>query len=370
MMGLVHKVGAGGALLVAVVAAYLLAWPVPAEPVAWESPSPPRSTGLFAPNRRLTGMRSIPLGSQHGPEHIALGPDGKLYAALAGGNLARMAPDGAGLEVFASTGGRVLGFDFDAEGRLIAADALKGLFAITPDRRVTLLTDRVGPGDPISYADGIAVAPDGIVYFTDASTRFPPSRYGGTLEASVLEIMEQSASGRVLAYDPKTQHTRVVARGFSLANGVAVSTDGHTLFVAETGRYRIWKIDGRATNVDASSGSSQATILIDNLPGYPDNVTRGREGRIWVGLFKPRNPKADSLASKPFTRKLLLRLPRAWWPVPESYGHVFAMDERGHVVDDLQDPTDAYPGTTGATETADRIYFHSLHAPVIGWLPR
>lgn len=370
MKRLLHRVAVGGAVVLAAVAAYLTAWPVAAEPVAWKPPSPPPSTGLFAPNTRLAGLRTISLGSQHGPEHIALGPDGKLYAALSGGTIARMQPDGSQQETFASTGGRVLGFDFDAEGRLIAADALQGLFAITPDRRVTLLTDRVAENDPISYADGIAVAPDGIVYFTDASTRFPPSRYGGTLEASVLEIMEQSASGRVLAYDPKTKQTRVVARGFSLANGVAVSTDGHTLFVAETGRYRIWKIDGRATNVDANSGSPQATILIDNLPGYPDNVMRGREGRIWVGLFKPRNPKADGLAEKPFTRKLLLRLPRAWWPIPESYGHVFAMDEAGHVVDDLQDPTGTYPETTGATETADRLYLHSLHAPVIGWLPR
>ena len=59
------------------------------------------------------------------------------------GNLIRMEPDGGKQEVFANTGGRVLGFDFDAQGRMIAADAMKGLLAITSDRRVTVLTDRV-----------------------------------------------------------------------------------------------------------------------------------------------------------------------------------------------------------------------------------
>ena len=71
------------------------------------------------------------LGNEVGPEHIAIGPDGKLYAAMTSGNLLRMEPDGGKQEVFANTGGRVLGFDFDARGRMIAADAIKGLLAIT-----------------------------------------------------------------------------------------------------------------------------------------------------------------------------------------------------------------------------------------------
>ena len=94
------------------------------------------------------------------------------------GNLLRMEPDGGKQEVFANTGGRVLGFDFDAQGRMIAADAMKGLLAITADRRVTVLADRVSPNDPIRYANSVVVAPDGTIYFTDASTRFSPARMG------------------------------------------------------------------------------------------------------------------------------------------------------------------------------------------------
>jgi hypothetical protein len=65
-----------------------------------------------------------------------------------------------------------------------------------------------------------------------------------------------------------------------------------------------------------------------------------------------------------------LRLPRAWLPLGKPYGHVFAIDEDGHVTEDLQDATGAYSETTGATETAQRLYIHSLHAPAIGWLAR
>jgi hypothetical protein len=67
---------------------------------------------------------------------------------------------------------------------------------------------------------------------------------------------------------------------------------------------------------------------------------------------------------------MTMRLPRALWPIPKAYGHVFAIDEQGHVLEDLQDPAGAYPETTGATETRDRLYIQSLDARVIGWVPR
>ena len=349
---------------------YFCFWPIPAEPVAWQAQTPPGFTGSFAPNTRLANLRMIDLGKEVGPEHIAMGPGGKLYVAMLSGNLIRMEPDGGKQEVVGNTGGRVLGFAFDAQGRMIAADAMKGLLAIDADKRVTLLTDRVSATDQIGYANSVVVAPDGTIYFTQSSTRFLPAQWGGTYEASVLDVLEQSATGRVLAFDPATAKTRIVAYGLSFANGIALGSDGHTLFVNETGRYRLWKIDGRADGVNVQSGSPQARILLDNLPGYPDNLMRGRDGRIWVGLFKPRNPAADNLADKPFMRKILLRLPRSLLPLGESYGHVFAIDEDGRVTADLQDPTGAYPETTGVTETADRLYIHSLHAHGLGYLPR
>ena len=356
-------------LAVLALAAYLVSWPVPVEPVAWHAPGSPGYAGAHAQNDRLAGLQAIDLGGDEGPEHVMLGRDGRLYAAVAGGRILRMSPDGSAREVFVDTGGRVLGFDFDAAGNLIAADAMKGLLSITPERRISVLADHVG-GDPIRYADAVVVATDGTVYFSDASTRFAPARWGGTFEASVLDILEQSSTGRILAYDPARRTTRIVAFGFSFANGVALSADGTMLFVAETGKYRIWKIALPAADLDVTRPSPQAQVLLDNLPGYPDNLTRGAEGRLWVGLTKPRSATVDRLAPWPFLRKLTLRLPRALWPVPKAYGHVFAFTEDGRVVADMQDPSGAYPETSGVAETAERLYVQSLHARTLGWLPR
>jgi sugar lactone lactonase YvrE len=357
------------ALIFLALIAYLGLWPVPIQPVGWNAPAAPGYSGVPAVNNKLAGLQLISLGAEEGPEHVVFARDGKLYAAVASGKILRMKADGTDQEVFADTGGRVLGFDFDAAGHIIAADAIKGLLAISPDRKITVLTDKVG-GDPIRYADAVVVASSGKVFFSDASGRFGPAHWGGTYEAAVLDIIEQLCTGRILEYDPATKTTRVVAKGLSFANGVALSRDEQTLFVAETGKYRVWKIAVTADNMDVTAGTPQATVLLDNLPGYPDNLMRGMDNKIWLGFSGPRSADVDAMAGKPFLRKLTLRLPRMLWPLPKPYGHVIAFTEEGRVLADLQDPTGAYPQTTGLTETADRLYVQNLHLRVLGWRTR
>lgn len=369
--------GVMGVLLLAALV-YFCLWPVPIEPVTWNAPAAPGYAGPHAVNDKLARLNIIDMGAEAGPEHIAIGPDGKLYTTVESGRILRMQLDGTQQEVFAQTGGRVLGFDFDAQGHLIAADAIKGLLSIAPDKSIKLLTDTVdvdGQADPIRYADAVVVARNGKMYLSDASTRFAPKDWGGTFEASVLDILEQAATGRVLEFDPTSGQTRELVRGLSFANGVALSQDEKHLFVNETGKYRVWKIDVNAqsvdvTGLDVKKGNAQARVLFDNLPGYPDNLMRGRDGRIWLGLVKPRNATIDQLADKPFMRKVTLRLPRALWPIPKAYGHVMAFTEDGKVVSDMQDPNGQYPESTGVTETIDRLYIQSLHAKGLGWLPR
>jgi sugar lactone lactonase YvrE len=367
-----RKAVLAGAILLVAAIAYLALAPVPVEPVVWQAPPAPGYTGPHAPNTRLAPLQHLDIGGEEGPETVAVGSDGKIYAAVASGAIVRRNPDGGGIERWAETGGRVLGMDFDAQGRLIAADAVRGLLAIGSDGRPEVLSDNVD-GDPIRFADAVAVARSGAIYFTDASRRFGPKGWGGTFEASVLDLVEHSATGRLLEYDPATRRTRVIFRDLCFANGVALSRDESRLFVAETGEYRIWSVDPRASDLSAKAsvgGTPRARVLLSNLPGYPDNLTRGENGRIWLGLAKPRAAAVDRLSARPFLRKIVVRLPKVLWPVPPAYGHVMAFDEAGTIVADLQDPTGEYPETTGVTETADRLYIQSLHAKSLAWMPK
>lgn len=348
--------------------AYLGLWPVPIHAVSWEAPPAPGHTGAYATNRKLSEHRIIPLGGEVGPEHVVVGSDGKLYTAVASGRILRMNPDGSEQEVFAATGGRPLGLAFDPRNNLIVADANRGILSISADRKVTLLTN-TAEREPIRFANAVAVARNGRVYFSDSSARFAPTQWGGTMAAAMLDVIEQSCTGRVLEYDPRTTATRIVAHRLCFANGVVLSSDEKSLYVAETGRYRVWKIDVTADKLDITNGPPGTHVALDNLPGYPDNLMRGQDDKIWLGLAGQRND-LDALAGRPFMRELALRIPRILWPMPKPYGHVLAFLEDGKIVDDLQDPAGASPTTTGATETTDRLYIHNVDGTGLGWIAR
>jgi sugar lactone lactonase YvrE len=359
----------GTALLA--LAGYLLLWPVPVEPVAWQAPAAPGYTGVHAPNDRLAQLRLISTAPEIGPEHIEFGPDGQLYTATLSGAVLRMHADGSVPAVVTHTGGRPLGLAFDAGGRLLIADALRGLLAVDAAGQVRLLTDSVD-GTPVLYADAVVAAADGRILFTDATQRVSP-RTWGTFDAALFDILEHSCTGRVLEFDPTRGSTRVVARGLCFPNGIALTADEQAMLVAETGTYRVLKIARDSEGVDVGAalraGAAGVTVLLDNLPGFPDNLTRGQDGRYWTGFTKPRSAAVDAMSGRPWLRALTLRLPRALWPVPPAYGHVIAFDESGRVLLDLQDPSGRLPETSGVTEHDGMLYVQSLHAPAFGVRP-
>ncbi len=373
--------------LIALVA-YLLFWPVPVQPAAWQAPIDAGYTGVHAVNTKLAKLQSWPLQpGQDGPEHIA-SHAGLVYTALSNGDIVQFDADGHA-RTLANTGGRPLGLAITADGALLyVADAMKGLLSVnlsgTPE--VKTLMEQVpapnGQGDPIRYADAVTIGPHDQVWFTDASTRFGAKASGGTFEASILDILEASCTGRVLVYEPATGRQRVALQGLCFPNGLVFSQDGRSLFLSETGTYRILKIDLEQLSLTQGAGGAMAAptlqdalnqgaaqVLIDNLPGFPDNLTRGENGRIWTGLTKPRGKMLDWAADKPRLRSAMLRLPRFLWPVPPAYGHLIAFDEQGRILDDLQDATGAYPETTAATEVNGKLFVQSLHAHSVGWMP-
>lgn len=348
-----RRLFAAGAGLVALVVIYLLAWPVPVEPVSWTPPPDEGLTGAFSANELLGSARHIDLGIHEGPEDVAAGTDGYLYATTKNGAILRIAPARRSVEVFADAGGRPLGVEPGPDGSLYVANAIHGIQRVAPDGSVTTLVTEID-GQPLRYADDLAVAADGRIYFSEASTRFGAADYGGTLESSLLDILEHGGNGLVAFHDPATGETRVLLRGLNFANGVAISDDQRYLLVAETGSYRILRhwLEG------PDAGNTE--VLIDNLPGFPDNINNGRNGRFWIGLVAPRNPLLDRLADKPFLRRVVQRLPAFVRPRPVPSSHVFAIDGEGTVLMSLQDPAARYPMLTGVLETPRTLYLSAL----------
>lgn len=348
-------------VVLALLHAYLTLWPVPIAPTAWDAPDNAGYTGDYAPNTDLAGLNEIDLAPHHGPEDIVALPNGLLLTATQEGYILTVDSDTGDVSVLAETGGVPLGLEMEPRtGRLIVADAHKGLLSVGLDGSVQVLTDRVD-GTPILYADDLDIADDGVIYFSDASTKFGAEANGTTMDASLLEIMESEGTGRLLAYDPITRETWIVADGFVFSNGVAIAPDGDILMNV-TGRYQVLK-------VNPETGRSQ--ILIDNLPGFPDNINRGPDGTYFVGIVSPRSDWLDANSDKPFWRRFAMRLPPSMRPQAQSYGLVLQIDASGNILRTWHDPVGTYLTPTGAvvvpTASGDRMYITSLLSPTLGY---
>lgn len=351
------------AIFIGFAVVYLLVWPTAVDPVAWDAPADRGYQGPFRQNQALQALKYLPIGDNEGPEDVAVDRSGRLYLAVYDGRIVRLQADGSNPENWMETGGRPLGVAFDGQDNLLVADAFKGLLRVTPDRQVSVLADSAD-GVPIRYANNVDVAADGRIYFSDSSMKFGAQASGGTYPASLLDIMEHGGHGRLLRHDPVSGTTEVLLTDLQFANGVAMGHDQRYALVVETGHYRVqrlWLQGPRAGDTE---------VLVENLPGFPDNLTRGLDGRYWVGLISPRNALLDGLSDRPLLRRVVQRLPAFLRPAAEAYGHVVAFDTNGSVLHSLQDPEGTYALTTGATETAEALYVTSLIMPVLARLPR
>ena len=337
-------------LALAACAAYLAFWPVPIEPVAWRPAPAPR----LEADERLRGVERLLSGVAPGPEAVAIDPLGRPCTGTRDGRILCLEPRTGTHELRAVTGGRPFGLAFDRAGKLYVCDAAKGLLGVGPGGAVEVLATGHA-GVPFGFADDVDVAPDGTVYFTDASSKFGMHQYRE-------DVLEHAGRGRLLAYHPGTGKTELLLSGLQFANGVAVAGDGSYVLVNETGAYRVtryWLAGPRR---------GTAEPFVENLPGFPDNVTWSAARRVfWIALFSPRIPAVDLLAPYPSLRKVALRLPLALQPQPAPQALAVAVDERGRIVETLHDGSPgAFAPVTSVREHGGFLWLGSLERNELG----
>jgi hypothetical protein len=118
-------------------------------------------------------------------------------------------------------------------------------------------------------------------------------------------------------------------------NGIEVATDGQSLLIAETFRYRIVRlwIDGPRRG--------QSDVLAENLPGMPDGLHVDGEGRLFVMMPSRRSPLLSLLHRNPLLTRIFVKLPEWMRPGASSATHPFilVLDENtGEPIDSLHDP--------------------------------
>ncbi|MGA0098673.1 MAG: SMP-30/gluconolactonase/LRE family protein [Steroidobacteraceae bacterium] len=345
---------AGASVGLLTLLALLLGWPGPIDPVAWE-PEPARGlVGGFAAPLGLDQARRIEIGEA--PEDVALGPDGALYTGLLDGRIMRIGPDGEQRTLFANTGGRPLGMQFDAEGRLIVADAARGLLAVSADGSIEVLVDS-HDGQRLGLIDDLDIAEDGTIWFSSATQRFPLGNY-------LLDFLEGRPTGMLLAHDPETGHTRVALDGLRFANGVALGPEDAYVLVTETPAARITRL------WIAGPRAGERDTFITGLPGLPDNLSFDGRDRFWVALPATRVAAIDRLAPYPRLRKLLAMVPKGWLSLaPPPLAWVAAIDLDGRVVASYRDASGRFSMVTSANDHSGTLYLGSIGETAVLALP-
>lgn len=290
----------------------------------------------------------------HGPEDLEPGPDGRLYASLGDGRIMVREIEG-GWNELADTGGRPLGLAFAPDGALFVADALKGLLRLSADGTFETWMADESEGGPLVFTDDLTVLADGSVILTDASRRYGYGEY----MTSLLEGEQTGVIYRVFAPDEYA----VLAEGFGFINGVDHDPVSGLVYINETWAGRVWRLD---------PNTQEMSILIDGLPGYPDNLEFEAEtGLIWIALPSRRSPEIESLHSRPFVKRLAWRwiqvagLP----PLPPRPVMGLAVTLEGEPARALYGPDDAPFGVTTVTPWRDRIWVAGLERDGIDAYP-
>jgi sugar lactone lactonase YvrE len=318
------------------------------DPVRWQPPPVDPLPDPPSANLTIVGVPG------NAPEDVVVDAHGQIWTGVDDGRIVRISPDGEPT-VVGETAGRPLGLAVARDGRLLVCASPGGLLAMDTDSgKFETLVDEVD-GRRLQFCSNVTEMPDGTIFFTESTSAFTYSHYMGA-------ILEARGRGSLFRRDPDGTVLTVLP-GLYFANGVTSTADGTALVVAET--------QGRRLSKYWLAGPKAGTVtpLAVNLPGMPDNLSTGADGRIWCAMVTPANPLADRLAQgPPILRKMLWRLPDRMQPKPESVVWAVAFHpDSGEAVAGVRTTHPSFGLVTGMVEADGRLWMGCIGAPAVAY---
>lgn len=350
---------------------------------------PDSFSGPLIVNRWLSLADHLYEREIRGPESFATW-NGNVYASLADGRIIQLLTDNYRTVTFlnpenrsqeecrknfqSSMGhcARPLGLRFSSKGQLYAIDPYHGIFEINIDSgHYRLLVDidkhRLPDGESPKFLDDLVLIenPDDddtmLIYMTDASQKW-------LLHDVYYTVGEMDETGRLLSFNTKTQQLRIELDNLAFPNGLVLNENKTTILLNEFNKRRIlrYRLD-RPGHYD---------ILVDGLPGEPDNIKRSlnkNQETYWIGLFTGRNHHKpsfylDTMAKHPYLKRTYFRMIRmigflfenigrlllCWdrltqfgydirvanfmYPIVAEYGMAVEIDSNGRIINSLHSP--------------------------------
>ena len=269
-----------------------------------------RADDIFDPESKLKVEAGRGVGGEGPAWHPELG-----VLTSGNGHINRLSPDGKS-SVFRKNAG-TNGLLFDAQGRLLACEPDQRRVTRTEaDGKITVLADKYD-GKRFTEPNDLTVDSKGRIYFSDPC-------YGDRSKIEMKDDKGQTVEG-VYRIDPDGKVTRVIGRDVERANGVLVSADDKSLYVADNnnntkkGARKLWRFELRP---DGSVDLKSQKLLHDWGEGRgPDGLKQDEKGRLYVaaGLNKPNPP---------------------FEPAADKKGGIYVLDPDGKLLAFLPVPTD------------------------------
>lgn len=288
-----------------------------------------------------------------------MSPDGKFYTSSGNGSILRIDVEKKQYyhEVF--TGGRPLGLAFATDGRLLVADAVFGLLAVDLKTKSIEAICNFVAGRPVRFANAVVVAKDGTIYFTDSTDIAPVQETTGlynTHHSAVMQILVANPTGRVIRVDPKLRQATVLDNSLSFANGISLSKKEDFLIVCDLGRNairRIWL---------SGPKEGKKEYVLENLPGFPDNIHPSADGGWWIALASQRSALIDAIHPYPLVKSALLKIPLSWTPRPPPLAQILKISPDLKIQYRLFDESGHIPVVTDALEHKGKLYLAAVNA--------
>lgn len=336
--------------LLGILAAYLIFYPAPIDPAAlnWPEMEPHESSSM--PAIEVLFPRTC-----QDCEDISI-VDDYLYTGHGDGRLLRFPLAGGDrLTEMVQFKGRPLGLEVLGDSLAWVCVEQEGLARVDLRNRTYEIVVNSFNDTTFQLIDYLDVAADGDVYFSDASDKFSD-------DDLQYDVLEGRPNGALYRYNVASGTTDRLMDNLYFANGVVVAPDESYVLVAETAGFRIQKywMSG------PKAGSSE--IFMEGLPGWPDGISLGSDGLIYVTLISPRIAMHNFILPRPWTRRLVTKLPKSFLPKPVKSNRILALDNQGTIVHDWADDNPVFSSISSLERMGNTLYLGTLDEAGVGRL--
>lgn len=239
----------------------------------------PAIAGVVAADTRVEVLREGFEGTE-GP--VALSDGSVLFTENRADRIVKLAPDGAISTYLDKTGG-ANALAANAAGKLVAAETARPSIAVLEPPKVLVAKYK---GHQLNRPNDLALARAGSIYFSDPGVTPPTGTTGAKPPTPALYWLDRHGKLNLVADDIRRP------------NGVALSPDEKTLYVANTAGEHVIAFTLKADGAPADRRDFAKIAAFKQTPGGPtsgaDGIAIDEAGRVYVAttagveIFSPQ----------------------------------------------------------------------------------